>query len=295
MFSKKKIKVEVVLNNKYDILGSTQNLVFEDFRIDVTAKLVENDIGPTASIKIYGISKEHMNSITTLLLRDSIEIEDKRVIVWVDNGSGYFKLFEGWITEAVPVYRGAPECYIQIESSMAAYENNMKLPPISFENESVAISSICDAVCEAYGVKSYPSNLVKEQPKVNGKKLRFGSNNEGLNVRIRQLREAFGLRAIRVVDGYKFFMKSEKGDNTVFTFTPETMIGYPSFKNKLIQIETEDFNRIGLNNQFEIKGSEIPYANGLWYVSIIEYVLQSWTPNGKWQATIYGGPVGGSR
>lgn len=295
MFSNKRIKVEVVLNNKYDILGSTQNLVFEDFKIDVMAKRVENAVGPTASIKIYGVSKEYMDSITTLLFRDTIEIEDKRVIVWVDNGTGYFKLFEGWITEAVPVYRSAPDCYIQIESSMAAYENNMKLPPISFENESVAISSICDAVCAAYGVKSYLSNLVKIQPNVNGKKLRLGSNNEGLNVRVGQLCEAYGLRAFRVIDGYKFFMKSEKGDETLFTFTPETIIGYPSYKNKLIQVETEDFNSIELNNQFRITGSEIPYANGLWYVSIIEYVLQSWTPNGKWQATIYGGPVGGSR
>lgn len=295
MFSNKRIKVEVVLNNKYDILGSTQNLVFEDFKIDVMAKRVENAVGPTASIKIYGVSKEYMDSITTLLFRDTIEIEDKRVIVWVDNGTGYFKLFEGWITEAVPVYRSAPDCYIQIESSMAAYENNMKLPPISFENESVAISSICDAVCAAYGVKSYPSNLVKIQPNVNGKKLRLGSNNEGLNVRVGQLCEAYGLRAFRVIDGYKFFMKSEKGDETLFTFTPETIIGYPSYKNKLIQVETEDFNSIELNNQFRITGSEIPYANGLWYVSIIEYVLQSWTPNGKWQAIIYGGPVGGSK
>lgn len=295
MFSNKRIKVEVVLSNKYDILGSTQNLVFEDFKIDVMAKRVENAIGPTASIKIYGVSKEYMDSITTLLFRDTIEIEDKRVIVWVDNGTGYFKLFEGWITEAVPVYRSAPDCYIQIESSMAAYENNMKLPPISFENESVAISSICDAVCAAYGVKSYTSDLVKIQPNVNGKKLRLGSNNEGLNVRVGQLCEAYGLRAFRVIDGYKFFMKSEKGDETLFIFTPETIIGYPSYKNKLIQVETEDFNSIELNNQFKITGSEIPYANGLWYVSIIEYVLQSWTPNGKWQAIIYGGPVGGSK
>ena len=291
MFSKKRIKVEITLDNKYDILGSAKLLTFEDFKIDVTAKRVYNQIGPTASIKIYGVSKQHMNSITTLLFRDNIEIDEKRVRVSVDDGSGYFTLFEGWITEAVPVYRAAPDCYIQIESSMAAYENNMKLPPISFESPSVAISSICETVCNAYGVKSYPSALVLLQPMV--APLRFGANEAGLNVRVGEICEAYGLNAVRAVDGYTFFMKEEQGDGTPFVFTPANIIGYPSYKNKLLQLETEDFRKIDVNNQFVVSGSEIPYANGLWYVSIIQYNLQSWSPNGKWQATIYAGPVGG--
>lgn len=292
MFSRKRIKVEITLDNKYDMLGSSKNLIFDDFKTDIVAKRVYNEIGPTATIKIYGVSKQHMDSITTLLFRDNIEIDEKRVRVSVDNGSGYFLLFEGWITEAVPVYRTAPDCYIQIESSMAAYENNMKLPPISFESSSVAISSICDSICSAYGVKSYPSELVKQQPLVSP--LRFGANESGLNVRVGEICEAYGLNAIRVVDGYKFFMKDEKGDGTPFTFTPANIIGYPSYKNKLLQLQTEDFRNIDVNNQFTVSGSQIPYANGLWYVCIIQYNLQSWSSNGKWQATIYGGPVGGS-
>lgn len=292
MFSKKRIKVEVTLNNKYDLLGSKKTLVFEDFKIDIMARRVYNAVGPTATIKIYGVSKQHMDSITTLLLRGSIEIDEKRVRVSVDDGSGYFTLFEGWITEAVPVYRTAPDCYIQIESSMAAYENNMKLPPISFPDSNVAISSMCNAVCSAYGVKSYPSPLLLTQPPVNGKKMQLGSNDEGLNVRVGQLCEAYGLNAVRVIDGYKFFMKKEKGDGIPYRFTPENIIGYPSYKNKLLQLDVEDFKNLEINNQIIVSGSQIPYANGLWYISVIQYTLQSWTPNGKWQATLYCGPLG---
>lgn len=292
MFSKKRIKVEIILNNKYDILGSIPILVFDDFKVDLMAKRIANAIGPTAVVKIYGVSQEHMNSITTMMVRDNLTIGDeKKIRVSVDNGGGYNLLFEGWIMEAVPVYQTAPDCYIHIESSMAAFENSLKLPPISFESSSVAISDMCIAVCKAYGVEGEPSELLKLQPKVDGRKLQLGSNDEGLNVRVGQLCEAYGLNAVPTLTGYKFFMQGEKGDGLPKYFNPNNIQGYPTYKNRLIQISTEDFSNLDVNNKFIISGSEIPYANGEWFVITIQYHLQTWTPNGKWCAVVTGGPV----
>ena len=306
MFSRKRIKVEIIFyQTTYasalettGVFGEggerTQKggIVFDDFKVDLTAKRIANAIGPTATIKVYGVSQEHMNSITTMMARDNLTIGDeKKVRVSIDNGGGYITLFEGWITEAVPVYQTAPDCYIHIESSMAAFENSVKLPPISFTNSDVAISDMCMAVCDAYGVDCKTSDLLKSQPKVDGRKLQLGSNDEGLNVRVGQLCEAYGLNAVPTLHGYKFFMEGENGDGLPKYFNPNNMQGYPTYKNRLIQISTEDFSDLDVNDKFIISGSEIPYANAEWFVVVIQYHLQTWTPNGKWCAIVTGGPV----
>lgn len=304
MFSNKKIKVEVIFNETtyQSALASTfiwgnmgqltpkSQLIFDDFKVDMMFKNVISPIGPNATIKIYGVSKEHLDAITTVLLRDELEIDyTKRVRVWVDNGSGYIKLFEGCINEAVPVYQTAPECYIQIESSMAAYENSLKLPPISFSGESAAISleSVCEAVCAQYGVKCTTSVGIKTHLPVPRKTI--GENDEGLGIRVGKLSEMYDIKAVRTMDGYEFYLKEENTER-MWGFTPSNMIGYPSYKNRLLQITTDDFSGIKINDKFRISGSEITYANGSWFVTKITYNLQSRTPNGKWQATIEGAP-----
>lgn len=285
MFSEKRIKVEVdLMETVGKLLFATNSVVFDDFRVDLEIKKVFSPVGPTANIKIYGVSKEHMNQITTIALRDTIEISHKRVRVWVDNGKGYVLLFEGCIVEAIPVYDAVPDCYIQIESSVAAYENAMSPPPNSFPSKQVATSFICQSICASYGVPCYADpelylDLVSP--------IQFNQN--GLSARMAAACEAYNLEAVRTGTKYEVYKKGRVA-KTVWNFTPDNIDGYPSYANKLIKIKTDDFADIEVLHYFRIKNSEIPFANGLWYIVMIQYKLQSRTPNGKWEATLFGAP-----
>ncbi|MBO7732873.1 MAG: hypothetical protein J6S67_09980 [Methanobrevibacter sp.] len=288
MFSEKRIQVVVDLMETGSdgvTLFPSKTLVLENLRVDLEIKKVFSPVGPTATIKIYGASKQEMNTITTIALRDTIIIEHKRVKIRVDNGNGYFTLFEGCIVEAVPVYQSAPDFYIQIESSVAAYENAMSRPPSSFPVKQVAISDLCKTICADYGVKCVTAPELELMPKVAPKNF----EQKGLMARMAAVCEAYGLEMIRTGLEYRVFKRGE-GYRPVWTFTPNQMIGYPSYANKMIAISTDDFASVEVCDYFRISGSEIPFANGLWYIVMIQYKLQSKTPNGKWEAIIHGAP-----
>lgn len=287
MFSEKRIRVTVSLMemgaNK--TLFPTKTIVFSDLKVDVDIKKVYSPVGPTATIKIYGASSQEMKTVTTIALRDTIVIENKRIIVEVDNGNGYFKLFEGCIVEAVPVYQTVPNFYIQIESSVAAYENAMSPPPSSFPVKQAAISDVCKAICNDYGVNCVTAPELDLMPKVAPRRF----DQKGLMARLAAASEAYGLEIIRTGLEYRIFKRGE-GKRTIWQFTPNQMNGYPSYSNKMISISTDDFAGVEVCDYFRISGSEVPFANGLWYIVMIQYTLQSKTPNGKWQAIIHGGP-----
>ena len=307
MFSSKRIRVEILesldtpvlssINMNYvpqnlkSILQTNQNtsMIFDDFRVDAVIKKVASTIGPTATIKIYGVSKQNMDAITSVLIKQINYTQNKRVRLSVDNGNGYITLFEGCIQEAVPVYQAVPDCYIQIESSMAAFENAMKLPPISFADKSVAISSMLKTLCSAYGMECYTSDGINSSLPV--KPIRLSSENAGIGARIVELCEAYGLKSIRVTNGYRFFLKNESSQYE-WLFTPNTMEGYPTYRNRMISVSTDDFIGIEVNDRFRVSGSEVSFANSLWYITMIKYNLQSRAPNGKWEATVIGAPVG---
>lgn len=287
MFSEKRIKVIVDLMETIgNVLSVSSSLTFDDFRVDLSIRKVFSPVGPTANIKIYGVSKEHMNTITTISLRDTITIPNKRVSVWVDSGNGYVLLFEGCIVEAIPVYQSVPDCYIQIESSVAAYENAMSPPPNSFPVSTAATSSICRAICASYGVACYTDPAL-ELDIVPTKT--FGE--QGLSARMAAACQAYNLSAIRTGTRYDVYKKNQVSIlKNVWNFTPSNIYGYPSFANKLIKIQTDDFADIEVLDYFRISNSEIPFANGLWYIVMMQYRLQSRTPDGKWEATLFGAP-----
>lgn len=309
MFSRRRLKVEIFIDksgkfwnladvNSYlrfnngnvgdlsgqSTAGSEQVLIFDDFKIDVNIKKVFSSVGPTATIKIYGVSKKHLDMMTVVKTR-TIHIANNRVRVSADNGNGYIMVFEGCITEAVPVYESAPECFIQIESSMAAFDNAKEVPPIP-SGKRAAISDICKLVCSSYGVNCIVADDVDLKKEVTTPAL----NQKGLTARLAVLSEGFDLSFIYTTEGYRVFKKGS-GSRIVWEFTPDKYIGYPSYSKQNLKIKTENFSNIAVYDLFRISGSEVTFANGLWYINMIQYNLQSRMPGGKWEAIIYGYPV----
>lgn len=277
MFSKKKIKVEVTLYNDDSFLSGSV-LTFEDLPVSVEIIKTRFPAEPRASIRVYGVSKEKMEAITTVAWKTGV-IDKKKVRLEVDDGNGYQLLFEGGIRSAVPVYDSAPDVYIQIESSMVAFPNMMKVPPFVSFGEST-IFNVVNGICNQYGSRAINVGV----DGVCGSQYfdQFGFKN-----RLNAVCEAFDLFVVEDVSGVFVYPKNGFSAKT-YVLTKEHRIGYPSFGYALIKVKVGTLFDIRVGDTFKIDDSEIVFANDKWICGQITYSLQTLSNSGKWQMELTG-------
>ena len=289
MFSSKRLKIEVTL---YDYkMGESlsvgfargKTLIFDDFRIDCKIKKTPSSSGYTASVDIYGVSKEHLEQMTTLAWLSNGFIPPRKIRIYSDEGEGYHTLFEGGIMEAVPVYKNVPDVSIHIESSMLVYPNLMEVPPIPIKT-GTNIPSFLKELCGNYNIEcKIDSSLYGENWKGGTKEI----TGEGLGMRLDKLNE-IGVAYDFMIDGIRFYKVGKPPKEKTWALNPSIYLGYPTFESYGICVETENTNLdINWGDYLKITGSEVKVALGKWLVNNIEYDLQARKPNGKWIMKIH--------
>lgn len=286
MFSEKKLRITIT---RYEgtmgniVLNSGIKYVFEDFRVDCNIKKVPASCGYTASIDIYGISQQEMNKITNICWING-QLIPMAIRIQANEGNGYVTLFEGGIMEAVPNYKNVPDVSIHIESSMMVYPNLKKVPPISLTTNTI-ISSFCGELCGQYGYNADTDEHVADLIwKGDTKTL----DQKTFGLRLKEFCKIVGLEYSLRNNFVKFYKKGT-GARTVWKFTPNTYIGYPTFENFGISIQTENITKdINCMDAFQISGSIIPQVNTHWIINSIDYKLETRKEGGAWQMTIHG-------
>lgn len=296
MFSEKKLKIEITLYDskintadgfvEYDF-SKGKVLSFEDFHTDVKINKVPSICGYTASIDIYGVSQRSLNEITTISWISG-EITPKRVRIWADeNGKGYTNLlFEGGIMEAVPNYKSVPEVSIHIESSMLVYPNLKTVPPSSLSSDTNILDFI-QSMCASYDVNcSMDEVLLSHKQDFIYKGSMDIYDSKGLGSRIdklqRKFNKKFNFDYAFDVNGIRLVYAGGDITKTALVFTPDTYIGYPSFNNCGIVLDTEHLANINVGQRIKVQGSIVPQANDTWVINQIKYHLQTKTPKAKW-------------
>ena len=286
MFSEKKVKIEIILYDYKTLNGETTTnfssgkvLTFENYRVNCKIVKVPSSAGYTASVDIYGVSKQHLEQMTMIAWING-EVIPRGVKIYADDGKGYQILFEGGIMEAIPVYKEVPDVAIHIESSMLVYPNLMKAPPISLTN-GASISLFCQQMCSAYGVAcSFDESANQTWA---GGTVVFGQDN--LGDRLEALK-SFGFD-YNFGAGVYVFAKNANISRRWF-FTPADYVGYPTFETFGICVETADVtSKINCGDVINIKGSDVAVACGDWQVNKIEYNLQPRKPDGEWSMKIH--------
>jgi len=279
MFSKKKIKVVIqMVDKKVKFFAPNVNtLTFEDLPIDVNINVTTLPSGGSAKIKIYGVSKERMEMITTIKWKKPF-ITEKAVYVYADDGEGYKLLFEGNIMDALPRYESAPDVYIDITANMGAYHNLVEVPPFHC-SDGVPTESVFRDICAQYGV-----NLINHGVTGNVSAQFFGEN--GLANRLRAASKAFNVYVIYRNNTVEIYPRYT-GTANRWDFTKESYIGYPQITEVGIKINLDVVNAVGLRDYFTIKGSEVSAANDSWKIIKYGYSLST-KIGGKWFMTIYG-------
>lgn len=280
MLASKKLKLEVSFLN--EDFSTNKTLVFANLPIQVKCTIIGLPSGNKAVVTVYGVSGEHANMITTLKLKQG-EIPKRKVRLFADNGGGAYQLvYEGYIICAIPVYN-APKVAIQIESSVGAFPNAKTISSNSFEPNTPAFQ-VFRKICNDYGFEceeEVTGTVQSTKPKT----MEYAQ--DGLFARLHQAELDYDCSC--VYKNGKFYLYPNK--KTVMRkhyLSPKNYIEYPSFSDTGIIIKTGDIFNINLHQVISIGGSEVLYANGTWAVWKIEYNLQSFMPNGKWEMTLYG-------
>lgn len=278
MFSKKRIKVviELVDEKVKFFLPNTNSLTFENLPVEVDINVVPLPNKASAKIKIYGVSEEYMNRITTIKWKEGF-ISQKAVYVYADDGAGYKLLFEGCIMDAFPRYESAPDVYIDISAVMGAYHNIREVPPFSRKGE-VPTSQVFRDICADYGV-----DCLNIDVNTSCKNPYF--NQHGLSNRLIAASRAYNV----VVKNYnnRIEIYSQNGFGKKWNFTKNNYIGYPSLNNVGIKVIFDTIYDIGLYDIFSIDGSRVKAANDTWKIIKYKYSLST-KIGGKWLMSVDG-------
>ena len=101
-FSKKSIRV--VLTKKEGVFSSGKNTIdFNGMPVDV--QLDYAGLFTVAKVRIYGVSKQHLDEITSLQnISPEFFIKELYLSVFVDEGIGEQELFVGTVKSSIPNY-----------------------------------------------------------------------------------------------------------------------------------------------------------------------------------------------
>ena len=284
MFSKKSIRVEVqkIAGEFYPGVGV---LEFKDLPIEADLNFVTLPSGISGRIKIYGVSKSHMDAITTL--RKQVFIDQKAVRVYVNDGDGEDLLFEGNIMSAVPDYNSAPDVCITIDACAGAYYNLKSDVSPSIAHKGASVPFVFQEICKSFDYNCVPhgtfNNVSSEQV----------FDQIGLSNRLNAAARAYNVYVVmsnkHIVDIYP---NGEDYEGKNWIFTKESYIGYPSFNSVGIEIKLDRWIKsLSLADFFTIKNSEVSAANDKWKVLKIKYNFST-KIGGKWVCTISGLRVG---
>lgn len=276
MFGKKSIRV-LIQKSKGEFKEGVNTLEFKG--LPVEARINRSGSSSESIIKIYGISKEHINSITWLPNLGIKQDAPLKIALYVDEGVGESLLYVGVIRDACPEYMQAPDICIDIKCVALAFQNLMgSIPPTSFKGEA-RVPDIYKAVCASYKTPFY-DRTVKESPMVKAPLL----NQKSITKRLDALKEAYPDIVYKEYND-TVYIYNKNNEDVKYTFTPNDFIGYPAFNQYGISIYLDRVISIKPAEAIEIKGSEIDSINRQWRVVSLKYNIST-KIGGKWEMEI---------
>lgn len=276
MFSKKTLRVEIQ-NREGNFVSGIDTISFKNLPIEAEISLVEMPNTFSANIKIFGVSRENMNYITTLRLKD-LTIVEKGIRIYANDGDGEFLLYEGNIQSAEPVYASAPDIYISIKSTAGAFFNMGDIPPSSLP-KNAPVPDVFRKICSDFGigfVNEGVSGNTNNQPYF---------DQAGLLNRLYAASSQYNVGCNLFNNRVVIF---PKGDYLrIWTLNKENYIGYPSFVGEGIGLSLDKLYNMEIGDVFRVVGSDIDYANDNFQINKIVYKVST-KIGGKWMMTIYG-------
>ena len=277
--NKKQLKFIVKLGTGK--FGSSDNdtIIMEGFRATADVEKAGGEMMGTLKAKIYGVSQDNMNAITTLKWGPYRTIPTTVTVLAVD-GEVETQVFVGNIINAWGDYQSMPDVFLQMQAFSTLVGHLAPAPPSSYKG-SINVADAIQALAKAMGY-DFENNNVNVQL----------SNHYTANTGMEQIRELARAAGIDLyADDTTIAIcphNAPRGIPVIPLVSPESgLVGYPTFDGVGINFRTL-FNP-GIKHGATIKlETSIPRAAGQWVVTSISHQLESEKPGGAWFSQVRG-------
>lgn len=274
-FRKNKLRLTFTLANNAQFEGTNSNvLVLEGYRARVNVKSAGATVAPAASMQVFGVRQSDMNALTMLAWRP-LGLQPNTVKIEASFGSGWAAVFQGDIITAGPDYTAAPDVFLQVQAVSIYTERLKPAPPTAYVG-SVDVADVIEKIVTDMG---------------------FNFENNGVSVQIASpyLVNTFGEQLITLSEQANIDVYIDGAANTI-AITPRGqprvfeqvelnaqsgLIGYPTIDINGLQVQSLYNPGLRFGGPVHIT-SDIPRANGDWYIYSLDHDLQTETPNGAW-------------
>jgi len=296
-FAKKKIRVTIALDSgtfNDSAFGETgsNTITIEGLRVQCTINSPGGWVSSESNIRIYGLSKSVMDTVTTLRLDNAGEVPNGTVraqfkhriaIEAGDEKSDYTLVFTGNILAAAGDYSNIPDVYLDI-AAIAAYEQQIaNLQPNSYPGERNTADILADIAKQAGWETDFHA--------IDGLPLTDAYLTGSAKSQAEKVAQAAGIDVL--FENNKLVAMPSGGSREtkqIPVLTAETgLLGYPVFDYIGVRFKCL-FNPVILMYGLIQIDSDLPRANGIWRVAALQYELDSETPDGRWFCSGLGTP-----
>lgn len=230
-----------------------------------------------AQIRVYGMSQQLMNRLTTIgQINRAIRVKNT-VSVAAGDANGMQLSFFGVIVDAYAEYNGAPDVPFVIE---AAAGMDIAVKPVnatSYKGQ-VAVTQIMQDLATEAGLAFEPNGVTV-------KLLNTYLSGTTLN-KIQKVARAANVQY--TIDRGTLAIwdlgKSREGEVPLIDID-SGMVGYPTLSSKGMSLRTVFNFNIKLGADVKVQSS-VEMANGIWHVFNVDHEISSQMPDGPWFSNI---------
>lgn len=280
--NKKRLKFIITLGTGK--FGSSENdqITLEGYRAIADIDKAGGMMMGTLRARIYGVSQEDMNSITTLQWKPQ-SIIPNTVEVYAIDGDKETLVFAGNIVNAWGDYQSMPDVYLRMQAQSAFINQLKPIAPRSFQG-SIDVASVMSQIARDLG---------------------YNFENNGVSVTLTDvylpntgLEQAKDLAHAANIDLYlddKTLAitpaNSPRGELIPEISAESGMIGYPTFDGIGVNFQTIFNPSVTFGGRIKLT-TDIKQAAGEWIVTSIGHRLESEKPGGSWLSNVRGNANG---
>lgn len=280
--NKKRLKFIITLGTGKFGASDNDQITLEGYRATADIDKAGGMMMGTLRARIYGVTQDDMNSITTLQWKPQETIPNT-VEVYAIDGNTETLVFAGNIVNAWGDYQTMPEVYLRLQAQSAFINQLKPVPPRSFKG-SIDVASVMSQIAKDLG---------------------YNFENNGVSVTLTDvylpntgLEQAKDLARAANIDLYlddKTLAitpaNSPRGELIPEISAESGLMGYPTFDGIGVNFQTLFNPSITFGGRIKLV-TDIKQAKGEWIVTSIGYRLESEKPGGAWLANVRGNANG---
>jgi hypothetical protein len=275
-FTRKQLRVTFILAGNVVFQGTNSNtLILSGLRCIVNVKCAGAFQYSTASVQVFGMRQSDMNALTMLgWQRDAVQ--RNRIIIEANDGSGWLNVFSGTIYEAGPDYSCPPDALLRVEANSLFVESLIPATPSSYPG-TVDVATIVSNIAAAMS-RTFENNGVDVQlhspylPNTLPEQLRTVCEQAGIDF---YDDSTGGILAITP--------RGQPRRTPLVHINPSSgLITQPTVDAAGIQLVTLYNPGYRFGGPVSIENTNIPKANGKWFIYALDHCLESEMPGGSW-------------